>query len=71
MKNVYVDLSQDMSCTQTCATTQFEQTLMVPIEAPPYYDFVPIITYLSRHNHGNDENDGVIRRDGGWVVTIP
>src|SRR5579859_6500642 len=36
MKNVYVDLSQGMRCTQTCATTQFEQTIMVPIEAPPF-----------------------------------
>ena len=29
------DLSQGMRGTQTCATTQSEQTLMVPIEAPP------------------------------------
>ena len=35
MKDVYVDLSQGMRCTQTCATTQSEQTLMVPIKAPP------------------------------------
>ena len=30
------DLSQGMRCPQTCATTQSEQTLMVPIEAPPF-----------------------------------
>jgi hypothetical protein len=30
------DLSQGMRCTQTCATTQSEQRLMVPIEAPPF-----------------------------------
>src|SRR3954467_11437076 len=30
------DLSQGMRCTQTCATTQSEQTLMVPMEAPPF-----------------------------------
>ena len=30
------DLSQGMRCTQTCATTQSEQTLLVPIEAPPF-----------------------------------
>ncbi len=30
------DLSQGMRCIQTCATTQSEQTLMVPIEAPPF-----------------------------------
>jgi len=30
------DLSQGMRYTQTCATTQSEQTLMVPIEAPPF-----------------------------------
>ena len=36
MKYVYVDLSQGMRRTQTRATTRSEQTMMVPIEAPPF-----------------------------------
>ena len=36
MKYVYTDLSQGMRRTQTRATTRSEQTMMVPIEAPPF-----------------------------------
>ena len=36
MKDMYADLSQGMRCTQTWATTRSEQTMMVPIEAPPF-----------------------------------
>jgi hypothetical protein len=36
MKYVYVDLAQGMRRTQTRATTRSEQTMMVPIEAPPF-----------------------------------
>ena len=36
MKYVYVDLSQGVRRTQTRATTRSEQTMMVPIEAPPF-----------------------------------
>ena len=56
------DLSQGMRCTQTCATTQSEQTLLVPIEAPPLSELRvnynickrgisrPIATDLSLHS---------------------
>src|SRR5258706_14357474 len=53
------DLSQGMRCTQTCATTQSEQTLMVPIEAPPFRGLRVNYTILKGHD---DEDKDMKKR---------
>jgi hypothetical protein len=35
LKDMYADLSQGVNEAQACATTRSEQTMMVPIGAPP------------------------------------
>jgi hypothetical protein len=53
------DLSQGMRCTQTSATTQSEQMLMVPIEAPPLSGLR--INYNICKGH-DDEDKGMKKR---------
>jgi hypothetical protein len=48
------DLSQGMRCTQTCATTQSEQTLMVPIEAPPFSELRVTNNIFKGHDEDKD-----------------
>jgi hypothetical protein len=55
------DLSQGMRCTQTCATTQSEQTLMVPIEAPPFSGLR--VNYTILKGHDNEDKD---RKKRSW-----
>jgi hypothetical protein len=52
-------LSQSMRCTQTCATTQSEQTLTVPIEAPPLSGLR--VNYNIGKGH-DDEDKGMKKR---------
>jgi hypothetical protein len=54
------DLSQGMRCTQTCATTQSEQTLMVPIEAPPLSGLRINYTILN----GDDDEEKDMQKKG-------
>jgi len=44
-----------MRCTQTCATTQSEQTLMVPIEAPPFSGLD--VNYTIFKGHDDEDKD--------------
>ena len=55
------DLSQGLRCTQCCATTQSEQTLMVPIEAPPFRGFRVNYNILKGDD---DEDKDMKKRDG-------